>query len=150
MVEQAGKGRWHGGELSESFGASSTSFLEAPLMMIIVNIYRLYVRRIRVLTLVHWRNTQPIELYVFTHMYTTCASRHSRFYEITHRHAHKHFHTDRYTYPRTYFLCLPLTWIFPERHAWIFQVKSPKIYKITPQQKLVLIEKSFFLSWNLM
>ena len=86
----------------------------------------------------------------FTHMYTTCASRHSRLYEITHRHAHKHFHTDRYTYPRTYFLCLPLTWIFPERHAWIFQVKSPKIYNITPQQKLALIEKSFFFSWNLM
>ena len=56
VVEQAGKGRWHGGELSESFGASSTSFLEAPLMMIIVNIYQLYLRHIRVLTLVHRRN----------------------------------------------------------------------------------------------
>ena len=56
VVEQAGKGRWHGGELSESFGASSTSFLEAPLMMIIVNIYRLYLRHIRVLTLAHRRN----------------------------------------------------------------------------------------------
>ena len=151
VVEQAGKGKWHGGELSESFGASSTSFLEALLMMIIVNIYRLYLRHIRVLSHSHiYEILNHLKYIYFTHMYTTCASRHSRLYEITHRHAHKHFHTDRYTYPRTYFLCLPLTWIFPERHAWIFQVKSPKIYNITPQQKLALIEKSFFFSWNLL
>ena len=73
VVEQAGKGRWHGGELSESFGASSTSFLEALLMMIIVNIYRLYLRHIRLLTLAHLRNTLPLEIYIFhTYVYDVC------------------------------------------------------------------------------
>ena len=85
------------GELSESFGASSTLSLEAILMMIIVNIYQLYLRHIQVLSRSHIDEILNHLKYIyFTHMYTTCASRHSRFYEITHRHAHKHVYRQIY------------------------------------------------------